>query len=181
MQPPLIRTARLTLRSFTAEDAAEVQRLAGDRAVAENLSDVPHPYPDGAAEQWIATHAAGWRNVSLCCFAIVYQGRLVGAISLMDIKARQAELGYWIGQPYWNLGICSEAAKEVVAFATNALELERLYAHHLTSNPRSGRVLIKSGFVHLKRGFVQWPKRRAPVEVDLYEYTQARQRRRTHD
>lgn len=64
----------------------------------------------------------------------------------MDIDATSAELGYWIGVPYWACGYCTEAAAAVCDFAFSALKLKRLYARHLDHNPASGRVLVKCGF-----------------------------------
>ncbi len=59
-KPPVIETTRLRLRPFTPADAAAVQQLAGERTVAATTRLIPHPYPDGAAEAWIATHPARW-------------------------------------------------------------------------------------------------------------------------
>src|SRR6476659_2794502 len=82
LQPDLV-TARLRLRPFSPDDAAAVQALAGAREVADTTLTIPHPYPDGAAEEWIATHGAAWvarRHVS---YAITDPtGALVGAIGL---------------------------------------------------------------------------------------------------
>ncbi|MBT8152258.1 MAG: GNAT family N-acetyltransferase [Gammaproteobacteria bacterium] len=169
MHPPLLTTSRLILRKFTSSDAQDVQELVGDPAVSSNLSDVPYPYVDGMAEQWIASHTPGWESETLACFAITYKQRLVGAISLMDIKERQAELGYWIGKPYWGNGYCTEAVKKIVLFAFQSLCIKRLYAHHLSSNPQSGKVLLKSGFQYMAEGYVKWPKNVELVKVVLYE------------
>ena len=54
-------------------------------------------------------------------------------------------MGYWIGKPYWNGGYCTEAAAAVLAYAFDALNLNRVYAHHFSSNPPSGRVMEKIG------------------------------------
>ena len=57
-QRPTLETLRLILRPFDPADAKDVQRLAGDRATAETTTNISHPYEDGAAEEWIATHQA---------------------------------------------------------------------------------------------------------------------------
>jgi len=55
-ESPTLETTRLILRPFTVADAPDVQRLAGDREIASSTLNVPHPYEDGMAEQWIGTH-----------------------------------------------------------------------------------------------------------------------------
>ena len=57
----------------------------------------------------------------------------------------RAELGYWVGVPYWNRGVATEAARALVAFGFGALGLHRVQARHLTRNPASGRVMQKLG------------------------------------
>ena len=58
-------------------------------------------------------------------------------------KQHQAELGYWVGKPYWGKGFCTEAAQAVLAYAFNELALIRVYARYLARNPASGRVMQK--------------------------------------
>lgn len=145
---PTLRTPRLLLRPFRAGDAADVQRLAGDRAIASSTLTVPHPYPDGAAEEWIATHAAGWAEKRVLTLAVTIPtgDALVGAIGLeLHMPDRRAELGYWIGVPYWNRGYATEAARAMLAFGFERLELHRIMARHLVRNPGSGRVMQKLG------------------------------------
>ena len=82
---PTLRTDRLVLRPFALSDASEVQRLAGDEAVASTTSNVPHPYEDGMAEAWIGTHQGRFEKGELVNFAITLaeDGLLVGAIGLI--------------------------------------------------------------------------------------------------
>ena len=145
---PELVTDRLLLRRFCFGDAAAVQRLAGDPAVAEMTLSIPHPYPEGAAEAWIAgqepDRAAGVREV----FAVVEraQGELVGAIGLaIRSEHSRAELGYWIGRPYWGRGYATEAARAVLSYAFGSLGLNRVHACHFARNPASGRVMAKAG------------------------------------
>ncbi|HEX5057622.1 MAG TPA: GNAT family N-acetyltransferase [Gammaproteobacteria bacterium] len=148
---PRFETERLLLRPFNLSDAAEVKRLAGEFEIADTTLSIPHPYEDGMAEQWIGTHGKNFTAGQAVTFAVTERsaGRLAGAMSLIRIESgHQAELGYWIGKPFWNRGFCSEAAKEVVKYAFSNLGVIRLYANHLSRNPASGRVLRKLGFLH---------------------------------
>lgn len=54
---PTLTTERLCLRPFTLADAAQIHALASDYAIARFTSNIPHPYEEGYAERWIATHA----------------------------------------------------------------------------------------------------------------------------
>ena len=145
---PVLSTARLLLRPFLPTDADDVQRLAGEREIAENTLTIPHPYPDGAAAEWIATHAPAWAEGRLATFAVTLaeEGTLVGAVGLDIHRADlRAELGYWIGKPWWSRGYATEAGHAVLEFGFGPLGLHRIMARHFLRNPSSGRVLQKLG------------------------------------
>lgn len=145
---PTLYTERLLLRPFIVADAPDVQRLAGARAIADTTLLIPHPYPDGAAEAWIGTHARGHAEGKLAVFAITSraEGTLLGAMGLVIASAHaSAELGYWIGEPYWGRGYATEAGHAVLDFGFTTLGLHRIHAHHMLRNPQSGRVMVKLG------------------------------------
>jgi ribosomal-protein-alanine N-acetyltransferase len=147
---PTLETARLILRPFVGSDAADVQRLAGAREIADTTLAIPHPYPLSAAEQWIESHPAGWDAGTGVAFAITLQstGELMGAVGLVKSgRHASGELGYWIAVPHWNRGYCTEAASALVSFGFGALDLHRIHAHHLSRNPSSGRVMQKIGMI----------------------------------
>jgi len=148
---PKLETERLILRPLGKADAAEVMRLAGDREVADTTLNIPHPYKDGMAEEWIAKHQENFDKDQGATWAITRKsdGVLVGVISLTGmVEGHQAELGYWIGKPFWNHGYCSEAAQTVLWYAFSDLALTRVHASHFTRNPASGRVMRKIGMQH---------------------------------
>jgi [ribosomal protein S5]-alanine N-acetyltransferase len=148
---PVIDTARLVLRPFRLEDAPTVRHLAGDRRVADTTLSIPHPYPEGAAEAWIATHGPRWRAGADAVYAITDResGAVLGAIGLVVEPAhRRGELGYWIGAPYWGRGYATEAARAMVRLAFDVLGLHRVLARHFSRNPASGHVLRKIGLRH---------------------------------
>jgi ribosomal-protein-alanine N-acetyltransferase len=147
---PSIYTERLLLRPFQLSDADDVQRLAGDRAIADTTLNVPHPYEDGMAEEWIATHQPRFESGELLTLAATLQtsGDLIGAVGLgIDRRFERAELGYWIGKLYWNNGYCTEAGRAMLQYGFSVLGLHRIHASHLTRNPASGRVMQKLGMV----------------------------------
>lgn len=159
---PTLITARLKLRPFTLDDAPVVQRLAGAREVAQMTANIPHPYEDGMAEEWIATHQEAFAKGEAVTFAIVLkqENQLIGAIALHFQKSNfAAELGYWIGKPYWNQGFCTEAAKAVIQYGFEAFGLNRIQARHMTQNPASGRVMQKAGLQYegtLRQSIYRW-------------------------
>ena len=155
-------TPRLCLRPFTLADAPRVRELAGDKRIAETTATIPHPYPEGAAEQWIATLEPFTTIPRDSVFAITLAGtrtpgrehdptdtgHLVGCVGLrqsQDAQHERAELGYWIGVPYWSRGFATEAGRSVLAYAFSKMNLHRVIASHFTDNPASGRVMQKLG------------------------------------
>ena len=136
------------MRPFVAADAPEVQRLAGERAIADTTLNIPHPYEDGMAEDWIATHEPAFVAGELATFAIVRKAdeQLMGAIGLTFYpQFVRAELGYWVGKPFWGNGYCTEAAACVVRYGFEERELNRIHAAYLARNPASGAVMKKIG------------------------------------
>lgn len=150
MSQPTLTSKRLILRPFWPTDAPIVQQLAGDRRIAETTLNIPHPYEDGMAEQWIATHRPAYEAGTLATFAIVLRDveQLIGAIALIiNRDLNKAELGYWVGAPYWNRGFATEAACAILDFGFSELGLNRISAKHLARNPSSGRVMEKAGML----------------------------------
>jgi len=95
-QRPALKTERLVLRPFEMSDAAEVKRLAGERTIADTTVNIPHPYEDGMAEDWIAKQQDIFEQGTGVDFAITLKSEasLVGAMSLMGmVKGHQAKLG----------------------------------------------------------------------------------------
>lgn len=156
-----ILTQRLILRAFRATDAQRVRALAGEREIAATTTNIPHPYPAGLAEAWIGAQVERRSRGEAVVFAIQLRddlnaadgglepGELVGAIGLeLDPENQQAELGYWIGKPYWGRGLATEAAHAILRYGFEDLRLNRIHAGHFAHNAPSGRVLEKIGMVH---------------------------------
>jgi RimJ/RimL family protein N-acetyltransferase len=151
-EQPTLTTERLILRPYSLSDAKELQRLIGDRDVSDTLLLVPYPYLDGMAEEWIDKQSSEYQEGKSVQFAITDRNKrfLMGTIGLNNIiqEYQRAELGYWIGKPYWGKGYCTEAASSVLRWGFEVLGLNRISATHMTSNPRSGRVMEKIGMKH---------------------------------
>lgn len=163
-QIPTLITPRSILRPFTPDDAPAVKKLAGEWEIAETTANIPHPYEEGMAEEWISTHREASDKGEEVTFAITLKpnGLLIGAIGIHINQAhRLAEMGYWIGRPYWNQGYCTEAAKGVLKYAFEVLGLNRVQARHMTKNPASGCVMQKVAMKYegtLRRSLFRWGK-----------------------
>jgi ribosomal-protein-alanine N-acetyltransferase len=143
-----------TLRPWTSDDLPSLVQYANNVEIARYLIDMfPHPYTvaDGQAYLEFATSLAG--NI----FAIDVAGQAVGSIALhpqSDIHRKNAELGFWLAQPFWGQGIITQAVRQVVAYGFQAFDITRIFARPFGTNRASQRVLEKAGFA-LEAQFTQ--------------------------
>jgi 8-oxo-dGTP diphosphatase len=152
-----LATARLTLRPYRPEDAAELHRLINDFEVCRNLAAVPFPYGRDKAEEWIVTARAELDGGE--AYHLVITGSedgkemIVGGVGLrLDRATRAGRLGYWVGRRFWGHGVASEAAGRLARWAMANLELDRLEASAATDNAGSIAVLRRIGFRHAGAG-----------------------------
>ncbi len=149
IQTPTLSTARLTLRPLTLDDAPAIERGCSAFEVAKMTLRIPHPYPEGQARNYLAELLAKPPGADHT-FGLVrrVEGDLIGMCGLHPEHLHDAaELGYWVGVPFWGQGFASETVREIVRFGFEDLQLNRIHAFHYTHNPASGRVLAKAGFV----------------------------------
>jgi len=141
--------SRSTLRAWRRGDESSLVRYANNRNVWQNLRDrFPHPYTTGDADEWIRT--AGVES-PLANFAIVVAGEAVGGTGLTlgtDVFRRSAEVGYWLGEPFWGRGIATEVLRAITDYAFDSFDICRLEAGVFEWNPASMRVLEKAGYVY---------------------------------
>lgn len=138
----------IRLRRFSIEDQPIVTKLCNNVNVWNSLQDfLPNPYTGKDAIEFISHCEKENPQVT---FAIEYQRKFVGCIGLVlqtDVHSLSAEIGYWIGEPYWGLGICTKAVELSTDYAFNQLNLVRIYARVFDFNLASQRVMGKSGFL----------------------------------
>lgn len=131
------------LRTPLLSDAARISLLAGDYDVASMTGTIPHPYSEQQAAEWIASVLAGEEGV---VFAIVSSGALIGCTGYRAFGEDHAELGYWIGKPYWGMGYATEAVRALILHAFEADGFAYLTVGHFSNNPASARIIAKFGF-----------------------------------
>lgn len=140
-----LRTERLLLRPFHAEDAADARAYRDDPEFARFLPHIPQPFTARDAEAFVAQNMTEpWATSPT--FAVVLDGRVVGTVNFeVDAPARTAMLGYAIGRAWWGRGIATEAARAALAWAVEAHGLVRVWASADARNVGSRRVLEKLG------------------------------------
>ncbi|HZK48347.1 MAG TPA: GNAT family protein [Thermoleophilia bacterium] len=136
-----------TVRDVRVEDAPSIAAYADNPRVAANLRDVfPHPYRLEDAQGFLA-HVM--QQLPPTVFAIATEAEAVGVIGLTlgeDVHRFTAELGYWLGEPFWGRGVMTSAVRVVVAHGFRELGLLRIHADPYAGNVGSARVLEKAGF-----------------------------------
>lgn len=143
---------RVTLRVGRLADAPNIYMYA-DHPVVAGMTGMPYPYPGvEGAMHWVETTWQRLADGSEVHLAITLTGedQAIGYVGLNGIsKASQsAELGYWIGEPYWGKGLMTEAAQLLVDYGFRELGLNRIKARCRADNRRSYRVMEKLGMQH---------------------------------
>ena len=136
------------LRQWRLTDETALVKYANNRKIWLNLRDAfPHPYTLADAREYLSRHRnEDFPNV----FAIDNNGAAIGSIALHpqdDVHRLSAEIGYWLGEPFWGKGVTTRAVKAICQYGFSRLHLVRIYAAVFEWNPASMRVLEKAGFV----------------------------------
>jgi RimJ/RimL family protein N-acetyltransferase len=165
-----LRTKRLDLRPFTADDAQRVFEIQSCWEVTRMLQIPPYPPVLEDIAAWLVEHAAEWRAGTAYRFAMVADGKVIGCADVDEIRDGSGELGYWLDPDYWGQGLASEAAAAVHAFAIRTLRLRRLSAGHAADNPASGRILTRLGFRWVEDRILWYRSRQADVPRRHYVF-----------
>jgi RimJ/RimL family protein N-acetyltransferase len=168
-----LETPRLWLRWPRAADAAAFRRFGGDPEVALKTARIPYPYEQRHAEAFIlstrAENASG-AGLSLALTQKRQTDEAIGVIGVHGADSRGAGMiGFWLGRPFWGLGLMSEGAGAFVDLVFGMTGLERLVSSALPANAASLRVHEKLGFIRTGRGVYPAPARGGEVEVEFLE------------
>ena len=135
------------LRQLKQSDSHDLALLANNKKIWDNVRDMlPHPYTLKNAEYFIDLTQ---KEDTLQTFGIFKAGNFCGMIGIHpqnDVYRLSAELGYWIGEPFWGRGIATAAVKVITKYGFEKLDLVRIYAGIFEYNVGSMRVLEKNGF-----------------------------------
>jgi RimJ/RimL family protein N-acetyltransferase len=141
---PTLETERLVLRAPRDSDAKAIALLVNDRRIAENTLRIPHPYGLADAQEFIASANAEDGEIVLVIAG--RDGGVLGCCGIVPPDDTPAEIGYWLGVPFWGKGYATEAARALIDHAFVDLGHDTLVAGARVSNPASRRVLEKCGF-----------------------------------
>ncbi len=135
------------LRPWTLNDLDSLVKYADNWNIAKFLTDAfPHPYTNESGNFYIELVS---KNEPQTIFAIDVNGKAVGSIGIYlqsDVHKKNAELGYWLAEPFWGNGIVTQAVKKIVEYSFQTFEIERIFARPFGTNLASQRVLEKAGF-----------------------------------
>lgn len=143
---------QVNIRPVQIEDAPIIQELATSHPDIVKQTRLPDPYPDNGAQQWIEYTLEKRQSEEEFSFAIEnHENKIVGVCGLtVKQNGKEAELGYWIGEPFWKNGYATSAIRKALQFAFETRSFLRVFALSLENNIGSKRALEKNGFVLLE-------------------------------
>lgn len=167
---PVIKTERLILSHLEEKDIPFIVEYLQHKIYSDLTSNIPYPYTESDARFWLKMSEEAFENNSGYTFGIRNkEGQIIGAIGLHDRDDDKAELGYWIGMPYWNKGYVTEAAKAIIDFGFKKLNFNKIFATHFPHNPASGKIMKKIGMK--KEAFLKEEVKKDGEYFDLVMYS----------
>jgi RimJ/RimL family protein N-acetyltransferase len=143
-----LKSGNIVLRPLRQTDAERLAHLANNEKISRNLRDgFPHPYTEEDAGNFLQKFT---NQNPVTFFGIDYNGEYVGNISLVpgqDVYRKSAEIGYFIGESYWNKGIITTAVNLITEYGFNHLDIIRIHTGVFEYNTASMHVLEKCGFI----------------------------------
>lgn len=143
-----MRVDEIKLRVVTKNDKISLVKYANNKKIAYNLRNVfPHPYSEEDADDFIKS--ANENNPEKLILAIDLNGELIGCLGAFqqeDIYSKNAEIGYWLAEPFWGQGYISTALKKFIPMVFENMDIIRIYAEPFENNIGSKKALVKAGF-----------------------------------
>lgn len=163
---------QFSLRPWNINDLSSLVKYANNNNIAKFMTNkFPHPYTEEAGKNFIAFATA---DTPIHIFAIEINGEAVGGIGIHpqdDIQNKNAELGYWLAEPFWGKGIMSKAIPQILDFAFKTYHINRVFARPFGTNLASQHLLEKCGFKLEARFSNTFFKNGAYLDELVYAFT----------
>ncbi len=147
---PTLYSARFTFRETTSNDLLRMTELLNNQKISQHIFNIPFPFTLSDAQQRLAFMQEGFSNKNRYIFVITHQqeNEMIGQIGLhLNTENNHAEMGYWIGEPFWGQGIATEGIRTILEFGFETLGLHKIFATHFLDNPASAIVMTKNKMI----------------------------------
>ncbi|MFK8164025.1 MAG: GNAT family N-acetyltransferase [Lewinella sp.] len=145
---PELTTVSLRLSALSEADIPLIVHYANNNYVARYTANIPHPYSEADAVFWLNMASEGLKEKNHFIFALRNKetNAFMGGMGLRrHPEFNRAELGFWLGEPFWGQGLTSEAVAAIIRFGFGELGLDKITARHIVVNVASGKVMLKNG------------------------------------
>nr|WP_316650904.1 GNAT family protein [uncultured Gellertiella sp.] len=165
---PVLLSERLVLRAPHTDDIDAIAHLANNANVATMVSRMPHPYTVNDAADFVRRAKEG--VIGKCVYAITRgdNGHFLGCCGVEAADEQTVEIGYWLGEPFWNQGYMTEAAQVLIDMVFRTRDIAQIDARCRVTNIGSRRVIQKCGFQFQATGMVPCQALGATVPVEWY-------------
>ena len=148
-QPVVLTDGSVTLRAWEPHDARAVFEACQDPLIAHFIPDVPMPYTEESARQFVVRRRADWASDDERSFAIAdaATGEVLGAIARHGPWGHRAQFGYWLAPSARGRGVATRALRLVTDWTLETAGIIRLDLYTHPDNDASGRVAERAGYV----------------------------------